>query len=78
MCWVKLYADWAGAITKLVEGPQNVAGFWDQGYLKVKRGQKTVMVKTEDVQLMDGSVSSGYSGFCIDNYRKVIIKKDSC
>jgi hypothetical protein len=77
---VKLYADWAGAITKLVEGSQIVAGFWDQGYLKVKPGQKTVqlrMVKIEDVRLMDDSVSSGYSGFCIDNYSKVIIK-DSC
>jgi hypothetical protein len=29
------------------------------------------------VQLMNDSVSSGYSGFCIDNYSKVIIK-DSC
>ncbi|CAM6058864.1 unnamed protein product [Sphagnum tenellum] len=78
--WDKLYADWAGAITKLVEGSQIVAGFWDQGYLKVKPGQKTVqlrMVKIEDVQLMDDSVSSEYSGFCIDNYSKVIIK-DSC
>jgi hypothetical protein len=54
--------------------------FGDQGYLKVKPGQKTVqlrMVKIEDVQLMDDSVSSGYSGFCIDNYSKVLIK-DSC
>jgi hypothetical protein len=31
-----------------------VAGFWDQGYLKVKPGQKTVqlrMVKIDDVQI---------------------------
>jgi hypothetical protein len=35
------------------------------------------MMKIENVQLIDDSVSSGYSGFCIDNYSKVIIK-DGC
>ncbi len=39
---MKLYADWAGAVTKLVQGSQSVAGFWDQGYFKAKLGQETV------------------------------------
>jgi hypothetical protein len=40
--WDKLYADWAGAVTKLVQGSQSVAGFWDRGYFKAKLGQETV------------------------------------
>ncbi len=39
---MKLYADWAGAVTKLVQGSQSVAGFWDRGYFKAKLGQETV------------------------------------
>ncbi|KAH9574319.1 hypothetical protein CY35_01G050400 [Sphagnum magellanicum] len=40
--WDELYVDWAGAVRKLVQGPQSVAGFWDQGYFKAKLGWKTV------------------------------------
>lgn len=38
----QLYGDWEGAVTRLVESPENRNGFWDKGYFNAKIGSRTV------------------------------------
>jgi hypothetical protein len=42
---VKLYADWAGAITKLVEGSQIVAGFWGSRLFESETGSENCAIE---------------------------------
>jgi hypothetical protein len=65
---VKLYVDWAGAVRKLVQGPQSVAGFWDQGYFKAKLGWKTV-------HFVDGEEQTPLCLICPFLFLYILVKK---
>ena len=38
----QLHGDWEGAVTRLVQSPENLNGFWVKGYFNAKIGNQTV------------------------------------